>query len=98
MLKSIRNVQTAAELCGKSAITALKITAFTSPEILQQLNEIIDKQDLLHSKQSIFEIVSKTSLVKQRNKIEDLVRRVDTIIQVKSIEFEIKFYREYFRK
>lgn len=84
-MKSIRNVQAAAELCGKSAITALKITAFTSPEILQQLNEIIEKQDLLHSKQSIIEIVSKTSLVKQRNKIEDLVRRVDTIIQVNQL-------------
>lgn len=57
MLKSIKNVQTAAELCGSSAITALKITAFISPEILQKLNEVIEQQSST-TKHSIHEIAS----------------------------------------
>ncbi len=61
MLKSIKNVQTAAELSGSSAITALKITAFVPPEILQKLNQIIEQQS--STKLSILEIVSNTSTV-----------------------------------
>ncbi len=61
MLKSIKNVQTAAELCGSSAITAIKITAFVSPEILQKLNQILEQQS--STKLSILQIVSNTSTV-----------------------------------
>jgi len=63
MLKSIKNVQTAAELCGSSAITALKITAFVPPDILQKLNQIIEQQS--STKLSILEIVSNTSMVNE---------------------------------
>jgi hypothetical protein len=63
MLKSIKNIQTAAELCGSSAITALKITAFVPPDILQKLNQIIEQQS--STKLSILEIVSNTSMVKE---------------------------------
>lgn len=66
LLKSIKNVQTAAELCGSSAITALKITAFVPPEILQKLNQIIEQQrqlSLSPTKASIIEIASSTSIV-----------------------------------
>jgi nitrogen regulatory protein PII-like uncharacterized protein len=62
MLNSIKNVQTAAELCGSSAITALKITAFVPPEILQKLNQIIEEQQS-SIKLSILEIASNTSTV-----------------------------------
>jgi hypothetical protein len=62
MLKSIKNVQTAAELCGSSAITAIKITAFVSPEILQKLNQILEQQQS-STKLSILQIVSNTSTV-----------------------------------
>jgi nitrogen regulatory protein PII-like uncharacterized protein len=62
MLKSIKNVQTAAELCGSSAITALKITAFVPPEILQKLNQILEEQQS-STKLSMLEIASNTSIV-----------------------------------
>jgi hypothetical protein len=62
MLKSIRNVQTAAELCGSSAITSIKITAFISPNILQKLNQIIEQQQS-SAQLSILELASNTSLV-----------------------------------
>ncbi len=66
MLKSIKNIQTAAELCGSSAITALKITAFVPPDILQKLNQIIEQEQQQSStKLSILEIVSNTSMVKE---------------------------------
>ena len=61
MLKSIKNVQTAAELCGSSAITAVKITAFVAPEILQKLNQIIEQQT--STKQSTLQIASNTAMV-----------------------------------
>ncbi len=63
MLKSIKNIQTAAELCGSSAITALKITAFVPPDILQKLNQIIEQES--STKLSILEIVSNTSMVNE---------------------------------
>ena len=43
-LKSIKNVQTAAELCGSNAVTAIKITAFVSPDVLQKLNQALEQQ------------------------------------------------------
>lgn len=67
MLKSIKNVQTAAELCGSLSITAMKITAFVSPEILQKLNEVIEQQQQQQAspnKLSIVDIASNTSMVK----------------------------------
>jgi len=65
LLKSIKNVQTAAELCGSSAITAIKITAFVSPNTLQKLNQIIEEQQQQQSsvKLSILESASNTSIV-----------------------------------
>jgi hypothetical protein len=62
MSKSIKNVQTAAELCGSSATTALKITAFVSPNILQKLNEIIE-QEQSATNLSILQLASNTSAV-----------------------------------
>ena len=56
------NVQTAAELCGSSAVTAIKITAFVSPNILQKLNEIIE-QEQSATNLSILQLVSNTSAV-----------------------------------
>jgi hypothetical protein len=61
LLKSIKNVQTAAELCGSSAITAIKITAFISPDILQKLNQIIEQTP--STELSILELISNTSTV-----------------------------------
>jgi hypothetical protein len=63
LLKSIKNVQTAAELCGSSAITAIKITAFVSPNTLQKLNQIIEEQQQSSVKLSILELASNTSIV-----------------------------------
>jgi hypothetical protein len=63
LLKSIKNVQTAAELCGSSAITAIKITAFVSPNTLQKLNQIIEQQQQSSVKLSILESASNTSIV-----------------------------------
>ncbi len=63
LLKSIKNVQTAAELCGSSAITAIKITAFVSPNTLQKLNQIIEEQQQSSVKLSILELASNSSIV-----------------------------------
>jgi tartrate dehydratase alpha subunit/fumarate hydratase class I-like protein len=63
MLKSIKNVQTAADLCGSSAVIAIKITAFISPDVLQKLNQILEEQQQSSIKPSILEIVSNTSAV-----------------------------------
>ncbi len=63
MLKSIKNVQTAAELCGSLAITAIKITAFVSPITLQKLNQIVEEQQQSSVKLSILESASNTSIV-----------------------------------
>jgi hypothetical protein len=65
MLKSIKNVQTAAELCGSSAVTAVKITAFVSPDILLKLNQILEQQKST-TKLSILQIVSNTSAVSDK--------------------------------
>ena len=62
LLKSLRNVHTAAELCGSSAITAIKITAFVSPDVLQKLNQIIE-QDPVASQLSIADLLQRTSSV-----------------------------------
>jgi hypothetical protein len=62
MLKSIKNVQTAAELGGSGAFTAVKITAFVPPNILQKLNQIIEEQQS-STKLSILELASKTPTV-----------------------------------
>jgi len=63
LLKSIKNVQTAAELCGSSAITAIKITAFVSPNTLQRLTQIIEEQQQSSVKLSILESASNSSIV-----------------------------------
>lgn len=64
MLKAIQNVQTAAALCGSSAITAVKITAFIPPNILQKLNQTIEQvQPLTSVNTPILDLVSKTSAV-----------------------------------
>lgn len=62
MMKSLRNVRTAAELCGTSAITAMKVTAFVHPNILQKLNEILE-QDKTSATKSILDVISKNSTV-----------------------------------
>lgn len=64
MLKSLKNVQTAAELCGSSAITAIKITAFVPPDILQKLNRTIEEEQKSTDKHSIIEYASNTATVK----------------------------------
>jgi hypothetical protein len=58
MIHAIRNVQTAANLCGKSAIIAIKMTAFVSPDILRKLNQIFDEQQHTYETSSILDIVS----------------------------------------
>ena len=60
--KALRNVQTAAELCGSSAITAVKITAFVSPDVLQKLNRIIE-EDPVASQLSIADALPRMSSV-----------------------------------
>lgn len=62
MMKSLRNVRTAAELCGTSAITAMKVTAFVHPNILQKLNEILE-QDKTSATTPILDVISKNSTV-----------------------------------
>ena len=63
MLNSLRNVQTAAELCGTSAITALKITAFVPPNILQKLNQILEEDKTSATTTSILDVASKNTTV-----------------------------------
>src|SRR5438874_9259005 len=62
MLKSIKNIQTAAELYGSLAFTALKISAFIPPNILQKLNQIIEQQSSIEQL-SILDIISNSSIV-----------------------------------
>lgn len=63
MLKSIENVQAAAELCGSSAITAVKLTAFVVPDVLQKLNQVLEQEYRSSVKSSILEFASNTSSV-----------------------------------
>jgi hypothetical protein len=62
MLKSIKNVQTAADLCGSNAFTAVKITAFVPPDVLQKLNQIVEQQQS-STELSILELASNASTV-----------------------------------
>ena len=71
MLKSIKNVQTATELCGSSAITAVKITAFVAPETLQKLNQLVEQQP--STKLSILQIASDPSLVIDLSQVCDSI-------------------------
>lgn len=61
MQKSLKNVQTAAELSGPLAITALKITAFVAPDVLQKLNQAAEQDP--SAKRSILDLASDASLV-----------------------------------
>ena len=64
MLKAIQNVHTASALCGSLAITAVKITAFIPPNILQKLNQTIEQaQPSMPANTPILDLVSKTSAV-----------------------------------
>ncbi|CAF0731868.1 unnamed protein product [Rotaria sp. Silwood1] len=82
LLKSIKNVQTAAELCGSSAITAIKITAFVPPNILQKLNQILE-QEQPSTKLSIVEFASNTSTMNkdELTEVNHLIQRINRIIQ-----------------
>ncbi|CAF3888602.1 unnamed protein product [Rotaria sp. Silwood2] len=82
LLKSINNVQTAAELCGSSAITAIKITAFVPPNILQKLNQILE-QEQPSTKLSILEFASNTSTMNkdELTEVNHLIQRINRIIQ-----------------
>ena len=62
MIKSINNVQTAAALCGTSAITAVKVTAFVAPSTLQKLNLLIEQEQSQRTT-GILDLVSKKSTV-----------------------------------
>jgi hypothetical protein len=62
MEKSLKNVQTAAELSGPLAITAVKITAFIAPDTLQKLNQVVEQHS--SENRSILELASSTSLVR----------------------------------
>ena len=64
MLKAIQNVQTAAAISGASAITAVKITAFVPPNVLQKLNQTIEQAPpSTASSTPILDLVSKQSVV-----------------------------------
>ena len=60
MLHSFKNIQTSADLCGSSAIVAIKITAFVAPKILEKLNRVIEEQDESSCKFSVLECASNT--------------------------------------
>ncbi|CAF3494106.1 unnamed protein product [Rotaria socialis] len=83
MLKSIKNVQTAAELFGSSAITAVKMTAFVSPDILQKLNRILEAEHQSSTKNTILETASNTSIISkgELEELEHLITRMNRIVQ-----------------
>ncbi|CAF1180011.1 unnamed protein product [Rotaria sordida] len=82
LLKAIKNVQTAAELYGSSAMIAMKITAFVPPDILQKLNQILEEQQP-STKLSIHEFISNTSTMNkdELTEVKHLIQRINRIIQ-----------------
>ncbi|UJR25210.1 hypothetical protein I4U23_006562 [Adineta vaga] len=81
MVKSLKNVQSASELSGPSAVTAIKITAFVSPDTLQKLNQVVEQQS--SNKDSLFKQASNTTLINKNEliEIEHLLQRIDRIVQ-----------------
>ncbi|CAF1167857.1 unnamed protein product [Adineta ricciae] len=81
LLKSLKNVQTASELSGPAAITAIKFTAFISPDVLEKLNQVVEQNP--SDQQSLFELASKSSLISKHELIETehLIQRINRIVQ-----------------